>query len=635
MIKITLKDGSIKEYQKGISIKEVAEDISQGLARVALVGMVNDEVKDLSYKLESDCNLSILTFNDDEGKNAFRHTTSHILAQAVEKLFPDVKLAIGPAIENGFYYDFDMERSFTPEDLEKIEKEMEKIVKEDLPMERFELSKDDALFLMKDEPYKTELINDLPEGEILSFYKQGDFTDLCAGPHVQSTGKIKAFKLTSIAGAYWRGNEKNKMLQRIYGTSFEKKSELDEYINMLEEAKKRDHKKIGRELDLFSFHPEAPGACFWHPKGLIIWQELEKYWRDMHNKNGYTEIQTPQLAKKELWVTSGHWDHYQEDMYHFDPEENETLCLKPMDCPFGILIYKTKSRSYRDLPIRFNELGRIFRNEKSGQLNGLFRVRQITQDDAHILCTEEQIFAEISSILRMQREFYKTFDLQIRYYLSTRPDDFMGEVEVWDKAEQDLRNALERNGIKEYGIKDKDGAFYGPKIDVQAKDALGRTWQLATIQLDFQLPSNFEMTYIDADGQKKTPVMIHRAIFGSFERFMGIITEQFAGAFPTWLSPTQVKVIPITDKHKEYAQKVSSKLVEKGIRAEIDDRAEKMGYKIREAQLEKIPYMLVVGDKEAEDGTVAIRTRAGGDQGVKKIDEFIKDIVEEVEGKRI
>lgn len=639
MIKVTLKDGSVMEIEKGMTALQVAEKISAGLARVALAAKINNIVKDLDFEIQEDCNLSILTSKDEEGISVFRHTSSHILAQAVKRLYPNVKLGIGPAIENGFYYDFDVDEAFSPEDLEKIEKEMEKIIKEDLKLERFELSRDEAIKLMKDknEPYKVELINDLPEGEVISFYKQGDFVDLCAGPHVSTTGKIKAFKLLSVAGAYWRGSEKNKMLQRIYGTAFEKKSELDEYIHQLEEAKKRDHKKIGRELDLFTFHPEVPGACFWHPKGLTIWQELEQLWREIHKKYDYTEIQTPQLAKKELWVTSGHWDHYNEDMYHFNPDENvdETLCLKPMDCPFSILIYKTKTRSYKDLPLRFNEIGRIFRNEKSGQLNGLFRVRQITQDDAHLLCTEDQILNEISSILAMQKEFYSIFDLKVKYFLSTRPDDFMGEIEVWNKAEQDLKNALEKNGIMDYGIKDKDGAFYGPKIDVQAKDALGRTWQLATIQLDFQLPQNFEMSYIDTDGQKKTPVMIHRAIFGSFERFIGIITEQFMGAFPTWLAPVQVKLLPIADKHHEYTKKVQEELVKAGVRVEADYRAEKIGYKIREAQLEKIPYMLVIGDKEMENNQVAIRTRAGGDQGAKPIDEFIKDIMEEINSKKI
>ncbi|HCC08105.1 MAG TPA: threonine--tRNA ligase [Clostridiales bacterium] len=635
-MKITFKDGSIREFEKGISVLDVATKLSEGLARISLGALVNGELSDLRKQLTEDSKLTILTFDDDEGKDVFWHSSSHVLAQAIKRLYPNVKLAIGPAITNGFYYDIDVEGSFTEGDIAKLEAEMQKIVKEELNIEYFELSRTDAIKLMEErnEPYKVELISDLPEDVVISFYKQGEFVDLCAGPHVMNTKIIKAIKILNVAGAYWRGSEKNKMLTRIYATSFPKKSLLDEYIVMLEEAKRRDHKKIGRELNLFTFHPEAPGACFWHPRGLILWQQLENFWREMHKSYGYTEVQTPGLAKKILWETSGHWDHYQDDMYHFDADEGETLCLKPMDCPFDILIYNTTQHSYKDLPVRFNELGRIFRNEKSGQLNGLFRVRQITQDDAHIMCTEEQVLEEISSIIKMQQMFYKTFDLKISYFLSTRPDDYLGEIEVWDKAEDDLRNALKLNGITEYGIKDKDGAFYGPKIDVQAKDALGRTWQLATIQLDFQLPGRFNMNYTDKSGEKKTPVMIHRAVFGSFERFIGIITEQFEGAFPTWLSPVQVKVLPISDKFNDYAKTIVEKLINNNVRAEFDARAEKIGFKIREAQLEKTPYMLVVGENEQTTATVSVRKRGEGDIGVLPIDEFLKNILAEIKDKK-
>ncbi|HBY21257.1 MAG TPA: threonine--tRNA ligase [Clostridiales bacterium] len=636
MINIKFKDSSVREFESGLSILDIATKISEGLARNALGALVNGVLSDLRKIITEDSTLTILTFDDDQGKEVFWHSTSHILAQAIKRLYPDVKLAIGPAIANGFYYDFDIEGSFSEADTQKIEAEMQKIVKEELNIEYFELSRAEALKLMEErkEPYKIELISDLPADATISFYKQGEFVDLCAGPHVMNVKIIKAIKILNVAGAYWKGSEKNKMLTRIYATSFPKKSMLDEYITMLEEAKRRDHKKIGKELDLFTFHPEAAGACFWHPKGLIIWQQLENFWREFHVKNGYTEIQTPQLAKKILWETSGHWDHYNEDMYHFETDDVETLCLKPMDCPFGILIYNNSPKSYKDLPIRYNELGRIFRNEKSGQLNGLFRVRQITQDDAHIYCTEEQILDEISNIIAMQKDFYNIFGVKIKYFLSTRPDDFLGAIEVWNKAEDDLRNALSINGIANYGIKDKDGAFYGPKIDIQAKDALGRTWQLATIQLDFQLPGRFGITYTDKNGEKKTPVMIHRAIFGSFERFIGILTETYEGAFPTWLSPVQAKVLPISDKFNDYAKSVVDKLLANNIRVEFDNRAEKIGFKIREAQLEKAPYMLVVGEEEQTNNTVAVRKRGIGDIGRMGFDEFVGSVMEEIQDKK-
>lgn len=633
MIKITLKDSSIMEVEQGISIKEVAEKISQGLARVALVGSVDNVVKDLDYKLQSDCQLNILTFDSEGGKNAFRHTTSHILAQAVKRVFPDAKLAIGPAIENGFYYDFDVEKAFTPEDLEKIEKEIEKIVKDDLKLERFELPKDEALKFMKDEPYKVELINDLPEGETISFYKQGDFTDLCAGPHVPSTGKIKAVKLLSVAGAYWRGNEKNKMLQRIYGTSFEKKSELEEYINRLEEAKKRDHRKIGKDLDLFTIVEEGPGFPFFLPKGMVLRNLLEDFWRKEHTRRGYVEVKTPIILSEDLWHRSGHWDHYKENMYFTKIDEMD-YAIKPMNCPGGMLAYKTKMHSYKEFPIRMAELGLVHRHELSGALHGLMRVRCFTQDDAHIFMLPEQIKDEIVGVINLIDDFYSIFGFKYHVELSTRPENSMGTDEQWEIATNGLRNALEEEGIN-YKVNEGDGAFYGPKIDFHLEDCIGRTWQCGTIQLDMQMPEKFDLTYVGTDGEKHRPVMIHRVVFGSIERFIAILTEHFAGAFPTWVAPIQVRILPIADAHHQYAAKIKEKLEASGLRVETDLRNEKIGYKIREAQLEKIPYMLVVGDKEAEDATVAVRTRAGGDQGVKKIEGFIKDIAEEIESKRI
>ena len=641
MIKITLKDGLVKEYEKGISIKEVAENISQGLARVALVGKVNDEVKDLDYKLQDNCNLSILTFKDEEGKSTFRHTSSHILAQAVEKLFPDVKLAIGPAIENGFYYDFDMEGSFSLEDLDKIEKEMEKIVKEDLPMERFELSKEEALWLMKDEPYKVELINDLPEGEILSFYKQGDFTDLCAGPHVTSTGKIKAFKLTSVAGAYWRGSEKNKMLQRIYGTSFEKKSELEEHLNMLEEAKKRDHNKLGRELELFTtVDIIGQGLPLLMPKGAKIVQTLQRFVEDEEEKRGYLLTKTPFMAKSDLYKVSGHWDHYKEDMFIIGNDQDDELALRPMTCPFQFYIYKSKSRSYRDLPLRYNETSTLFRNESSGEMHGLIRVRQFTISEAHLICMPEQLEEEFKGVVDLINFMMRTLGIQedVTYRFSkwnpNNKEKYIDNPKAWEASQATMRNILDHLKL-DYTEAEGEAAFYGPKLDIQFKNVHGKEDTIITVQIDFALPDRFDMTYIDSDGQKKRPIVIHRTSIGCYERTLAMLIEKYAGAFPTWLAPVQVKVIPITDRHKEYAQRVSDKLIANGIRVDIDSRAEKIGYKIREAQLEKIPYMLVVGDKEAEDGTVAVRSRGEGDQGVKSIDEFIKEIVQDIEEKRI
>jgi threonyl-tRNA synthetase len=633
MINITLKDGSSKQYQEGITVMQVAESISAGLARVALAAEIDGEVKDLSTVLDKDCTLNLLTFDSEGGKHAFRHTASHIMAQAVKRLYPKARLAIGPAIENGFYYDFDMERPFTPEDLEKIEAEMNKIVKEDLTLERFTLPREEAVKFMeeKDEPYKVELIKDLPEGSVISFYKQGDFTDLCAGPHLLSTGKVKAFKLLSIAGAYWRGNEKNKMLQRIYGTAFAKKSDLDEYIFRLEEAKKRDHRKLGRELDLFDILDEGPGFPFFMPNGMVLRNILEDYWRQEHRKRGYQEIKTPIILNKELWHRSGHWDNYKDNMYSVNIDDTD-FAIKPMNCPGGMLVFKRKLHSYRDLPVRMGELGLVHRHELSGALHGLMRVRCFTQDDAHIFMTPDQILDEVTGVIRLIDDFYSIFGFKYHVELSTRPEKSIGTDEQWEMATKALIGALEANGL-EYRVNEGDGAFYGPKIDFHLEDSIGRTWQCGTIQLDMMMPERFDLSYIGADGEKHRPVMIHRVIFGSIERFIAILTEHFAGAFPTWLAPVQVKVLPIIEKHHDYAQQVQKKLEAAGIRAEVDYRNEKIGYKIREAQMEKVPYMLVIGDKEAENGQVAVRSRRDGDLGPIPLDTFLGKIVEEVETK--
>ncbi|HOQ00863.1 MAG TPA: threonine--tRNA ligase [Acetivibrio clariflavus] len=633
MIKVTLKDGSVKEYNKGITIKEVAESISAGLARVALAGEVDGKVKDLSYELNEDCKLNLLTFDDDGGKHAYRHTASHILAQAVKRLYPNVKLAIGPAIDNGFYYDFDVEKPFSVEELAQIEEEMKKIIKEDLKLERFILPRDEAIKFMeeKGESYKVELIRDLPEGETISFYKQGEFVDLCAGPHVESTGKIKAFKLLSVAGAYWRGNEKNKMLQRIYGTAFSKKSDLDEYLFRLEEAKKRDHRKLGKELDLFDIYEEGPGFPFFLPKGMVLRNILESYWREEHQARGYQEIRTPIILNEDLWHRSGHWDHYKENMYFTKIDEGD-FAIKPMNCPGGMLVYKRRLHSYRDLPQRLAELGLVHRHELSGALHGLMRVRCFTQDDAHIFMTPEQVKDEVLGVINLIDDFYNVFGFKYHVELSTRPEDSMGTDEQWEMATNALKEALEAKGM-DYKINEGDGAFYGPKIDFHLEDSIGRTWQCGTIQLDFQMPQRFDLNYIGPDGEKHRPVMIHRVVFGSIERFIAILTEHFAGAFPTWLSPVQVKILPLIDKHHQYADEVRAELEAKGIRVEVDWRNEKIGYKIREAQLEKIPYMLVIGDKEMENRAVAVRSRKEGDLGAMALKDFIDKVVEEVRTK--
>ena len=632
MIKITLKDGSIREVEKGISVLELAKEISEGLARVATAAEVNGEIKDLRYTLEEDSSVNILTFeNDLNGKKAYWHTTSHIMAQAVKRLFPEVKLAIGPAIDEGFYYDFDVEKPFTDEDKENIEKEMKKIIKEDLSIERFTLSRKEAIELMKqkEEPYKVELIEDLPEGEEISFYKQGEFADLCAGPHLMSTGKIKAIKILSSSSAYWRGDEKNKTLQRIYAISFPKASALEEYLQLLEEAKKRDHKKLGKELELFMISPEGPGFPFFLPKGMELRNVLEDYWRKIHKKNGYVEIKTPVILNEELWHRSGHWEHYKENMYTTKIDDVD-YGIKPMNCPGGMIVYKSKMHSYKELPIRAGELGLVHRHEKSGQLNGLFRVRCFTQDDAHIFCTPEQIEEEIEGVIKLVDEVYSLFGFEYSIELSTRPEDSMGSDELWELAEGALKRVLNKIG-RNYELNEGDGAFYGPKIDFHIKDCLKREWQCGTIQLDFQMPERFDLNYIGEDGEKHRPVMLHRVIFGSIERFIGIITEHFAGAFPTWLAPVQVKILTITDNNIEYANKVKEELEKEEIRVELDSRNEKIGYKIREAQLQKIPYMLVIGEKEMQNNTVGVRSRSDGDIGSIEISEFIEKIKTEIE----
>lgn len=637
-MKIKLKDNSEIELQEGSSVYDLAKAISEGLARNAMAGEVNGEVKDLRYELNEGDRVNILTFDSENGKKAYWHTTSHILAQAAKRIFPNVKLAIGPAIEHGFYYDFDVEKPFSEEDLQKLEVEMKKIIKEDLEIKRFVLPRNEALKLMEErnESYKVELIEELPENEEISFYEQGDFVDLCAGPHLMSTGKVKAVKLLSSSGAYWKGDEHNKMLQRIYGISYPKASELETYLNMLEEAKKRDHRKLGKELELFFFDETAPGMAYWMPKGFTMLNTLIEFWRKEHKKRGYQEFSGPQLNSSELWKTSGHWDHYKEDMFVLTDTDGKEQALKPMNCPNSIKIYTSKLRSYKDLPLRFNDVDVIHRNEKSGQLNGLFRVRMFRQDDSHNYITEEQIGSEIKSIIEIADKMYSIFGLEYKLTLSTRPDDYMGELETWNKAERDLKRVLDDIcGENNYTINEGDGAFYGPKIDIKMKDCIGREWQMGTVQLDFQLPQRFNLSYIDSDGNKKTPIMVHRAIFGSFDRFLGIITEHFAGAFPVWLAPVQVKIMSIAEKHNEYANKVKEVLENMDIRVELDERNEKIGYKIREAQLQKVPYMLILGDKEVEENKVGVRERKAGDLGQMDLNEFIEKIKKEIQDKSL
>ncbi|MCF0145045.1 MAG: threonine--tRNA ligase [Eubacterium sp.] len=632
---ITLKDGSTKEYDNPVTVYEVASDLSEGLARMAAAGEVDGEICDLRTVLDKDCSLQIHTYQDEAGLAAYRHTTSHVMAQAIKRLWPDAKLAIGPSIANGFYYDIDREGGFVPDDLGKIEAEMKKIIKEGFSLRRFTLPRNEAIAFMKEkeEPYKVELIEDLPEDAQISFYEQGEFTDLCAGPHLENVKPIKAFKLTSLAGAYWRGSEKNKMLTRIYGTAFPKKAQLDEYLTMLEEAKKRDHRRLGREMGLFMMHDAGPGFPFFLPKGMLLKNALLDYWRDIHLRNDYVEISTPVILSRTLWETSGHWDHYKENMYT-TVIDGEDYAVKPMNCPGSILVYQQEPHSYRDLPLRYGECGLVHRHEKSGELHGLMRVRCFTQDDAHIYMTREQTKDEIKRVARLIDEVYKLFGFQYFVELSTRPENSMGSDEDWELATDALRDALDEMGL-EYIVNEGDGAFYGPKIDFHLRDSLGRTWQCGTIQLDFQLPQRFELEYIGADGEKHRPIMIHRVCFGSVERFIGILIEHFAGAFPAWLSPVQVRILPISEKYMDYARTIKDKLVDAHIRTELDERSEKIGYKIREAQNAKIPYMLVVGQKEEENGLVSVRLRHGGDQGQMDPDAFIAQLKEEIETKRL
>ncbi len=632
---ITFPDGSKREYQNGSTALDIAASISPRLAKATLGCAIDGVRSDAFRPIEKDCELKLLTFEDADGRWTLRHTGSHILAQAVKRLFPETKLAIGPAIDNGFYYDFDREASFTPEDIEKIEKEMNKIISENLKEERFELPRAEAIAYMqeREEPYKVELIEDLPEDAVISFYKQGEFVDLCAGPHVASTGKVKNVKIMSVAGAYWRGSEKNKMLQRIYATAFEKKADLEEYIQRIEEAKKRDHRKLGRELGLFAFRDEAPGMPFYLPKGMVLKNTLQSYWREVHKKWEYLEISTPQIMRRTLWETSGHWDHYKQNMYT-TVIDGEDFAVKPMNCPGSILVYGLEPHSYRELPLRYGEMGLVHRHELSGALHGMFRVRCFTQDDAHILLAPEQIKDEVVRIAQLFDEVYNLFGLPYTIELSTMPEDHIGSVEDWDVATKALSDAIESIG-KTYVINEGDGAFYGPKLDFHIEDCLGRTWQCGTIQLDYQLPGRFNLEYTGADGEKHTPVMIHRVVFGSIERFIGVITEHFAGAFPTWLAPVQVKVLPLTDRTLQASKDIAAQLSKDGVRVEVDDRNEKLGYKIREAQLQKVPYMLVIGDRDVENGVVSVRSRSKGDLGAMPLDQFQAMVKEEIDTKAL
>ena len=629
-VNIILPDGSSKAFAAGTTLGEAVKQISNSLAKKVLAADVNGELTDLREVLVEGSKVSFLTFAEDGGKHAFRHTASHVMAQAVKRLWPDAQLAIGPAIENGFYYDIDMEHKLVPEDLPKIEAEMSRIVKENLPIEKVLMERQEALdfFAAKHENYKVELINDLPEDAVISAYKQGDLTDLCAGPHLASTGKVKAFKLQSIAGAYWRGDEKNKMLQRIYGTAFEKKEELEEYLHLLEEAARRDHRKLGKELGLFVIKEEGPGFPFFLPKGMAVRNALEDFWREVHHDYDYEEVRTPIILSQHLWETSGHWFHYRENMYTTQIDGAE-YAIKPMNCPGGILVYANDMHSYRDLPIRMAELGLVHRHELSGALHGLFRVRSFTQDDAHVFMTPSQIKEELMSVIDLFGRIYSQFGLSYHVELSTKPEGAIGDDAIWELATEALREAIEAKGIP-YRINEGDGAFYGPKLDFHIRDSIGRTWQCGTIQLDMNLPERFNLEYIAEDGQKHRPIMIHRACFGSMERFIGILIEHFAGAFPTWMAPVQVKILPISEKHVEYAEKLRKAFKDAYVRVELDDRSEKIGYKIRQAQMEKVSYMLVVGDKEVEEGKVAVRKRGVGEQGAIPWEEFLANIQQEI-----
>lgn len=635
LINIKLKDGSIKEIEDNSTVFDLAQSISRNLGKSALVGEVNGCLVDLNYKLKNNDEVNILSYDSEKAVEVIRHSSAHIMAQAVKRLYKNAKLAIGPSIANGFYYDFDMDTPIIKEDLDKIEKEMNKIVKENLKFERIDVSKEEALKIMKDndEIYKVELINDLPEGEKISLYKQGDYIDLCRGPHIPSTKYAKAFKLISVAGAYWRGNEKNKMLQRVYGVAFSNLKELEIHLHNLEEAKKRDHRKLGKELKLFTFAEEGPGFPFFLPKGVILKNSLIDFWRKIHYEAGYVEVETPIMLNKKLWETSGHWYHYKENMYT-SMIDDEEFALKPMNCPGGMIVYKSDSHSYRDFPMRVGELGRVHRHELSGALHGLMRVRAFTQDDAHIFMLPEQIKSEIKGVVELIDKVYSIFGFKYHVELSTRPEDSMGSDEEWKMAEDSLRGALDELNLQ-YVINEGDGAFYGPKIDFHLEDSIGRTWQCGTIQLDFQLPQRFELEYVGSDNEKHRPIVIHRVIFGSIERFIGILIEHFAGKFPTWLAPVQVKVLPISDKFNNYCDEVVKQFNENGIRVEIDQRNEKIGYKIREARNERVPYIVIIGEKEEGEGNISLRSRKNGDEGSINVRDLIERINNEIKNKYI
>ena len=630
MVNVTFPDGTVREYEKGITVIEIAKAISKNLAKEVMAAEIDGTVVDIRTEVNEDTEIKFFKFEDIEGKKAFWHSSSHVLAQAIKRLLPQAKLAIGPAIENGFYYDFDVDEPFTPEFLLKVEKEMKRVVKENPKITRFELPRAEALKKVGEanEDYKVELINDLAEDSSISFYEQGDFCDLCAGPHIQSLSQIKAIKLTSIAGAYWRGSEKNKMLQRIYGITFPSQDMLDEYLNMIEEAKKRDHRKLGKELDLYSIMEEGPGFPFFHPKGMIIRNELENFWRREHVKHGYDEVKTPIILDAELWKRSGHWDNYKENMYFTQIDDSE-FAVKQMNCPGGMLLYNRKMVSYKDLPLRYGELGLVHRHEKSGALHGLMRVRNFTQDDAHIFMLPEQIKEEIIGVTNFIDYIYNIFNFEYSVEISTRPEKAIGSVEQWDIATQALIDAMNDIG-KEFVINEGDGAFYGPKIDFHLRDSIGRTWQCGTIQLDFQLPERFDLTYVGADGGKHRPIVLHRVIFGSIERFIGILTEHFAGAFPLWLAPVQVRILTVNEAYEDYAKEVKRQLEDRDIRVELDDRNEKLGFKIREAQLQKTPYMFVIGQQEVENKVVTVRSRKDGDLGAKPLDEVMNSFMNEI-----
>lgn len=630
MITIRLKDGKEKEFESAVSLADAAKAISNSLGKNALVAKVNGELTDLRDPIVDGAEVEFFTKEDPEGLFTLRHTASHVMAQAIQHLFPGVKFAIGPAIDDGFYYDLDSDHVFSQEDFAAIEKEMSKIAKENIPLVKKVLPREEALQYFKDkgQNYKVMLIEDLPEEETISLYEQGDFTDLCAGPHLKSTGKVKTFKLMTVAGAYWRGDSKNKMLQRIYATAFFSKEDLDHYLFVRAEAEKRDHRKLGKQLDLFSFHEEGPGFPFFHPKGMILRNKLMDYERELFKEFGYVEIMTPVILSKKLWLQSGHWDHYKENMY-FTQIDDEDYAIKPMNCPGGILFFKTQQRSYRDLPMRVGEFGLVHRHELKGALHGLFRVRCFTQDDAHIFMTQEQMKDEVIKCMAMYQKMYGVFGLEYHVELSTRPENSMGSDELWEISTNALREAIETAGVP-YQINEGDGAFYGPKLDFHVQDSLGRTWQCGTIQMDMQLPERFDVNYIGEDGEKHRAVMLHRAGYGSLERFIGILIEHYAGAFPTWIAPVQAKIIPVTDKNLEYAKSVAAAMSESDIRVEVEEANETLGYKIRKAQMEKVPYMIIVGDQEMKGHTISVRSRKNGDQGSQSLPMFVANLIREI-----